>query len=57
MDRNEYIVEVKVTKEELASINKLLGFAYSPKAKQKTSSASVYDPTGSLQEPSNRGIY
>ena len=32
MDRNEYIVEVKVTREELSAINKLLGFAYSPKA-------------------------
>ena len=30
---------------------------YKGKAKQKTSSASVYDPTGGLQEPSNRGIY
>ncbi|MDC0125916.1 hypothetical protein OAI15_01485 [Flavobacteriaceae bacterium] len=32
MDRNEYIVEVKVTREELSAINRLLGFAYSPKA-------------------------
>ena len=30
---------------------------YKAKAKQKVSSASVYDPTGGLQEPSNRGIY
>jgi hypothetical protein len=28
----EFVVELKITKEELSAINKLLGFAYSPKA-------------------------
>ena len=33
MDKNNYIVEVEISPKQLQSINKVLGLAFSPKAK------------------------